>query len=305
MSNKFLKKILQYVINSAYRFDINTSLGLYNKMPDERFLKKKYYYKMGKKIDLNNPESFNEKLQWLKLNDRKKKYSIMVDKYAVKSYVSERIGEEYIIPTLGVWDRPEQITWDLLPNQFVLKVTHDSGGVIICKEKKSFNKKVAIEKISKSLKHNYYLENREWPYKNVPRKIIAEAYMEDNETKELRDYKFFCFGGIVKFFKIDFDRQVGHRANYYDIRGHLLPFGEVVCPPVIGKKLIMPINLQKMIELSQKLSEGHPFLRVDFYEVNGKVYFGELTFFPATGMGKFTPEEWDKKIGEWVMLPQK
>lgn len=271
-------------------------------IPDKLFLSLKYKKSFNKKLDLKNPLTFNEKLQWLKLYDRKKIYTTMVDKYKVKEYVSNIIGKEYIIPTIGIYNSWNEIDFNKLPNQFVIKCTHDSGGLSICKDKNVFNYHNARKKINQSLKRNYYYNGREWPYKNVKPRIIIEKYMEDEQTKELRDYKFFCFNGIVKCFKIDFNRQIDHHANYYDVNCNILDFGEADFPPNFQKKLTMPINLNKMIHFAEKLSEGVPFLRVDFYEMNGNIYFGELTFYPASGFGKFTNEAWDKKLGDFIDL---
>lgn len=278
--------------------------GFLKLLPDKLFLKLYYPVMMNEDLDLVNPKTFNQKLQWLKLYDRKPEYSIMVDKYAVKEYVSKRIGSEYVIPTLGVWEKFEDINFDALPNQFVLKCTHDSGGIVICRDKSKLDLVEARKKINDSLKNNYFYNGREWPYKNVKPRIIAEAYMEDKGTAALRDYKFFCFGGIAKCYKVDFDRFVEHHANYFDTEGKLLDFGEVICPPVFDKKIDMPVSLPKMIELAELLSKENPFLRVDFYDVNGKIYFGEMTFYPSSGYGKFIPEEWDLKLGEWIYISE-
>ena len=272
---------------------------------DEPYLKVQFRLLMGKNLNLNPPKTFSEKLQWLKLYDRRPEYITMVDKAAVKDYVTRIIGDEYIIPTLGVWDKPEEIDWEKLPSQFVLKCTHDSGGLVICRDKSKLDKLAAIKKLQKSLKRNYFKVWREWPYKEVPRRIIAEKYMEDEKLHELRDYKFFCFNGNVRMFKVDYDRFTEHHANYYTPTGELLPFGEAAFPPKKEKRLKLPANLEHMVEMAELLSNGIPFLRVDFYVVNNCIYFGELTFFPATGMGKWTEEEWDKKLGDWIILPEK
>ena len=227
----------------------------------------------------------------------------MVDKYEAKDYVTSKIGEEFIIPTIGVYDRFNEIDFQKLPNSFVIKCTHDSGGLVIVKDKQNIDLKEIERRIKKSLKTNYYYLGREWPYKNVKPRIIIEEYMIDKTNNELRDYKFFCFNGKVKFFKIDFNRFIDHRANYYDKNGNLLEFGEKVCPPDFSAKISLPNNLKEMIKLSEKLSKNTYFLRVDFYEVNNKIYFGELTFFPASGFGEFIPNSWDKKIGDMLELP--
>lgn len=298
------KRILKYIIHPS-KFLLKLDEKGIVRLPDKIHIKLQFYNNIGYKLNLKNPQTFNEKLQWLKLYDRKKEYIKMVDKYEVKEYVSKIIGEEYIIPTIGIYDNFDEINIDQLPNQFVMKCTHDSGSTIVCKDKIKFNIKAAREKINKSLMTNYYRNWREWQYKNIKPRIIIEKYMEDSVTKELRDYKFFCFNGKVKVFKIDFDRFINHKANYYNRNKKLLRFGEIICPPDFNKKLKMPHNIDKMIEFAEKLSKDIPFIRVDFYEMNKKIYFGELTFFPAAGIGKFKPEEWDYKLGKYLVLPKK
>lgn len=277
-------------------------------MLDNEYLEKKFYATMGYSLDLNNPQTFNEKLQWLKLYDRKPEYTVMVDKYLVKQYVAEKIGEEYIIPTLGVWDNAKDIDFDKLPNRFVLKCNHNSGtGMYICKDKSRLTPsdiKRIRKNLQKGLKQDYYLTGREWPYKDVPRKIIAEKFLEDKKTGELRDYKFFCFNGGVKCFKIDFDRFIDHRANYFDVDGNLLETGETVCPPDFARKIEMPKNLKAMLDMSEKLSKNIAFNRVDFYECDDKMYFGELTFYPNSGFGEFIKKTTDLEMGTWIELPK-
>ena len=271
-------------------------------LSDVSFLKIAYKLCFGEKLNLKNPKTFNEKLQWLKLYDRRPEYTIMVDKIAVKRYVTDRIGSEYVIPTLGVWKRPEDIEWDKLPNQFVLKWNHDSGSIVICKDKDNFDREKAIKKLRYGEKVNGFWYGREWPYKDVKPQILAEKYMED-ESGELKDYKFFCFNGHVRCFKVDFDRFTNHHANYFDINGNFLPFGETICPPDSSKVLALPNNISKMIQLAEALSESIPFVRVDFYSVNDNIYFGEITFYPAGGFGPFVPNEWDYTFGSWLKLP--
>lgn len=271
-------------------------------LPDKLFLMLLFRKNMGYWMDFNNPKSFSEKLQWLKLNNRKNIYTTLVDKYAVKKYVAKIIGDEYIIPTIGVWGSFDQIDFDTLPNQFVLKCTHDSGGLVICKDKSKFDRVYAKKIIEKSLKFNYYKLWREWPYKNVIPRIIAEQYLVDESGIELKDYKFFCFNGIVKCLKVDFGRFVEHHANYYDAEMNLLPFGEANFPPVYDHTISKPKNYEKMVELAEKLSKSIPFLRVDFYNINGKIYFGELTLYPTSGIGQFTSKDWDIKLGSYINL---
>lgn len=272
-------------------------------LPDSVYLKHLFIRQAGYPLNLNNPQTFNEKLQWLKLHDRNPIYTKLVDKYEAKKFVADIIGEEHIIPTLGVYDRFEDINFESLPNQFVLKCTHDSGGLAICKDKSSFNYIDAKRKIERSLKKNFYWEGREWPYKNVKPRIIAEKYMVDESGSELKDYKFFCFDGEPKYFKIDFNRFIDHHANYYSMNGALLPFDEVICPRDENADIRFPNNFKQMAELANKLAEGIPFVRVDLYNINGTVYFGELTFYPASGMGEYSPHEWDKRIGDMLKLP--
>ena len=269
---------------------------------DIKYLKKMYKYSFGKNLDLDNPRTYNEKLQWLKVYDRNPLYTKLVDKYEVKNYVKEKIGEDYIIPTLGVWNKFDEIDFNKLPNKFVLKCTHDSGGLVICTNKENLNIKSIRKKINHFLKRNYYKNTREWPYKNVRPRMIAEEYIKPENVDDLNDYKFFVFNGKVHFFKIDFDRFIKHGANYYDREKNILPFGEVICPPNYEKKINIPKNIDEMIKLAEKLASNIPFVRVDFYNVDGKIYFGEITFFPASGFGKFMPEEWDKKIGNLLEI---
>lgn len=270
---------------------------------DESYLKLKYWGMMGKKLDLTNPKTYNEKLQWLKLHDRREEYTTMVDKFLVKDYVSKKIGERYVIPLLGVWDNFEEINFDLLPNRFVLKCTHDSGGLIICKNKSLLNISEARKKINKSMKNNYFLEGREWPYKNVKPRIIAEVYMEDTTDKALRDYKFFAFDGEVKALFIATDREkdyVETKFDFFDRNFEHLDFRNG--HPNAAVQPRKPRNYEEMVHLAQILSKGIPQVRIDFYEVNGRVYFGEITFYHWSGMVPFEPDEWDYKFGEWIKI---
>lgn len=271
----------------------------------EKFLKWEYYYHFKRELNLDNPVNYTEKLQWLKLFDHNPEYTKMVDKYGVKEYVAQKIGSQYVIPSLGVWDSVEDIDFDGLPDQFVLKTTHDSGGIIVCKDKSKLNITDAKQKLGYFLKRNYYARNREWPYKNVKHRILAEAYMEDRQYHELRDYKFFTFGGEPKVLYIAQGRGNGNAtvADFFDMEFNHLPFTidheMATVPPE------KPVNFELMKELAAKLSQGTPQLRVDFYEVDGKVYFGEMTFFHCSGFESFHPAEWDRIFGDWVTLPEK
>lgn len=279
--------------------------GLFNRMSDEAYLKMRYWLSMGKKLNLANPQTFNEKLQWLKLYDRNPEYTRMVDKYEAKKYVADRIGEEYIIPTLGVWERFDEIDFDALPDQFVLKCTHDSGGLVICRDKKTLDKEKARKKIEASLKMNYFYSGREWPYKNVKPRIIAEQYMEDTATAELRDYKIFTFDGVAKALFIATERGSSTeetKFDFFDTEFRHLPFTNG--HPNAKVRPAKPETFDEMLRLAEKLSANIPHLRVDFYEVNGKAYFGELTFAHWSGMMPFEPAEWDETFGTWIKLPE-
>ena len=275
------------------------------KLSDEEYLCRVFKLKTGKRLNLKDPQTFNEKIQWLKLYDRKPEYTKMVDKYEAKNYVAERIGEQYIIPTLGVWESFDDIDFESLPEQFVLKCTHDSGGLVICRDKKTLDIEEARKKIEWSLKREYYWLWREWPYKNVKPRIIAEKYMEDSKTSELRDYKFFCFNGEVKILFVASERQ-GEGETKFDFfdmdYNHLPIINGHPNATILPQK---PVCFEEMKTLAAKLSKGIPHLRVDFYEVDGKVYFGELTFSHWGGLVAFEPEEWDKKLGDWIKLPKK
>lgn len=278
-------------------------LELSKKIPDRMFLKIRFKQRMGRKLDLKNPKTFNEKVQWLKLYDRKKFYSNLVDKFEVRKVVEERIGQEYLIRLVGgPWHSFDEIEFSQLPDSFVLKCTHDSGGLVICKDKNELNLQYAKDKIQKSLDTNYYWHSREWPYKNVEPRIIAEEYMEDGKTKELRDYKFYCFNGIPKLMMIVTNRGEGTtRADYYDMEFQHQEFTWGY--PMADIQPEKPVCFELMKNLAIKLSQGLPEIRVDFYEVDGHVYFGELTFFDGSGMQKIEPKEWDIKMGEWIVLP--
>lgn len=271
-------------------------------LPDKIYLKILYKILVGKKLDLRNPKTFNEKLQWLKLYDRKLEYIQMVDKYEAKNYVAKIIGKKYIIPTLGKWDKFEDIDFSKLPNQFVLKCTHDSGGLVICKDKSKFNINEAKRKINNSLKRNYFYSGREWPYKQVRPRIIAEEYIKEDGKEELTDYKLMSFNGKVRITFTCTNRysQKGMNITFFNNDWEKLPFKRKY--PSSNANINKPETFKTMIELAEKLSAGVPFLRVDFYEVNGKIYFGELTFYPGSGFEKFEPEEWDYNLGKWIKL---
>ena len=302
-----ISRVASVVFDQSERFKFLRRFGFYNHLSDEEFLKRAYKAFMGKELDLDNPITFNEKLQWLKLHDHNPAYTNMVDKYEAKGYITDKLGNDnYIIPTIGIWNSFDEIDFSKLPNQFVLKCTHDSGGLVIVRDKSNMDMKAARRKIEKSLVHNYYYNTREWPYKNIKPRIIAEPYIEDETYHELRDYKFFCFDGEVKALFVATERQaVGEdtKFDFFDenynhldiINGH--PNASV--PPE------KPVNFKKMKEISEILSKGIPQIRVDFYEANGKLLIGELTLCHWSGLIPFEPEEWDRIFGSWITLPKK
>jgi len=298
-------KVKQYMNDPEYRMKRRVSKGKYDDLSDEEFYKTFFKGVFGYELDLEHPVTYNEKLQWLKLYDRKDIYTTMVDKYAVKDYVAGIIGEEYIVPTLGVWDNADDIDFDALPDQFVMKTTHDSHSVIVCKDKSKLDFNAAREKMAAGLRRDYYKKYREWPYKNVPHRVIAEKYLEDRETGELRDYKFYTFNGVVKtlFIVTGRDDPEKTRLDFYDPEFRREDARYRYKNSENGMK--KPVNFEKMKELASVLSEGVPYLRVDFYEVDGKIYFGELTFYPGGGFVHFDPQSWDRQMGEWITLPEK
>lgn len=305
MVNNIIKKANKYISNQEYRLRVNSKLGLYNNMDDKKFIEKMFKATMDYPLNLENPKSFNEKLQWLKLYDRNPLYTKLVDKYEVREYISERIGEDYLIPLLGVWDDPEDIDFDSLPDKFVLKCNHNSGlGMCICTDKSKIDIKKVKNELKSGLAQNYYLNGREWPYKNVSRKIICEKYMTDETGKNLRDYKFYCFDGKPKIVGIYQDRNSDKETtgDFFDMNFEWvdLRFG---MPNALNKPQ-KPQKFQEMIKIAEILSEGMPEVRVDLYISNNKIYFGELTFFDGGGFDKIEPLEWDYKLGSWIKLPK-
>ena len=293
-TDKFYR-LLAYIVSRRCKF-----------LTDQQYIDLLFRSNMGYRLNWKNPKTYNEKLQWLKVFFHDPLWTKLVDKYEVKGYVAEKIGEKYIIPTLGVWDSFDEIDFEKLPNQFVLKCTHDSGGLVICKDKRRFDREVARKKISRSLKYNYYWRSREWPYKNVKPRIIAEEYMEDNKTLELRDYKFFTFAGKVKALFVASDRGkkgIEVKFDYFDENFNHLDIRQA--HPMANKEIEKPVNFELMKSLASELSKEFPEARCDFYEVNGKVYFGEITFFHHGGFVPFHPKLWDDFFGECIILPEK
>lgn len=281
-------------------------LFLYYIMPDKMYLKYQYKKVFGRKLDLKNPQTFNEKIQWLKLYDRNPAYHNMVDKYEAKKIVAQIIGEEYIIPTLGVWDKFDDIDFNLLPNQFVLKCTHDAASTVICKDKSSFDIEKAKRKITAAQKIDYYrYENRQWAYKGIKPRIIAEKFItdSDNDDKELTDYKFFCFNGNVHTVMVAKGRESGKPLFYFfDKKWNLLKYNISSLNLKDNLKIERPERLDLMFEIAEKISQSISFVRVDLYFSNKKIYFGEWTFYPDGGMDNNLLPEIDLLLGSLVTI---
>lgn len=272
---------------------------------DKKYLELIFKYRLGYPINWDTPTTYNEKLNWLKIHDHNPLYTQLVDKYQVKSFVEKKVGSKYLIPTIAVWNNPEDIDYTKLPDQFVLKTTHGGGneGVVICRDKNNFDINNASRKLKKAMRQDLYKDSREWPYKNVDRKIICEPYIEDKKVGELRDYKFFCFDGEVKALFVATERQNREEPffNFFDQNYNPLPIkqGHPVSPIFPPK----PDSFEEMKEVSAKLSKGFVHVRVDLYEANGNVLFGELTFYHFGAVTPFEPVDWDYKFGEWIKLP--
>lgn len=297
---------LDYIIKHPHCIAGVIATWLSPVLSDKVYLSILYYGIFGRLIKWNNPKTLNEKIQWLKLYNRNPLYSKLVDKYEVKSFVAQKIGGDHVIETLGVWDDVDQINFDTLPSQFVLKTTHDGGGkgIVVCKDKATLN----IEKAKQVLKESLYRDSsnvsREWVYRSVNRRIIAERYMEDKTTHDLPDYKFFVFNGKVKALFIATERGTGDvKFDFYDENFNHLDI--VQTHPMSGKAINKPKTFELMKRLAETLCHDMPFVRCDFYEVDGKVYFGEFTFFHHGGFVPFHPSEWDEKFGNWITLPNK
>lgn len=309
--------------------------GLLNNMDDETYLKIMWLIRIGYPIDFEHPRTFNEKLQWLKLHDHNPLYTIMADKYEAKQFVADRVGFEYVVPNYGVWDKFEDIDFDALPDAFVLKTTHDNAGVVVVEDRDNFNRKAAQKLLEKHLKKNHYFNTREWAYKNIKPRIIAEKLLKNSDKSELLDFKVSCFDGEPKFtyiqsrscidpnlmltnndgkpyFRfsdIELEFKLRRALNdieiitYYDNDFNIIPCSNSDGPSLYyaGSK---PVNFEKMLEISRVLSQNIPHVRVDFYEVDGKLYVGELTFYTSAGFATFEPDEYNYKFGDMITLPK-
>lgn len=307
VEGKVLKLNFKAYIRNPYRiFHRFNYCPLSHLLSDKAFIKLLFRARLGYKLDLNNPATFNEKLNWLKLYSRKSEYTTMVDKWEVNDFVSERIGSEYLVPTIGVWNSFEEIDFSQFPDQFVLKCTHDSGSTVICKNKDEFDYEKAKKKLTLALKKSQYYKGREWAYKNVQPRIMAEGLLIDNQSNDLPDYKFFCFNGKPEYILFCSERfsDTGLVLDFYNTEWVHMPFKRPPYYPHSKNTTQRPSNLDEMIILAKRLSNGIPFVRVDFYSVSGKIYFGELTLYPGNGFEPFEPFEWDKKFGDLLVLPK-
>lgn len=306
MYGKALKVIKRLLTDKNIRFGYMTKLGLLDHMSDLDYLTEKYKRVFSRVPNYVIPSTFNEKLQYLKLYDRKPEYTIMVDKYRVRDYIAEKIGAEYLIPLVGVWDSPDQIDFDALPNQFAMKCNHNSGlGMCICTDKAKLDVSKVKRELRRGLKQDYYLTGREWPYKDVPRKIIAEQFMK-SDAGGLTDYKIHCFNGEPKIVLVCKDRftETGLTEDFFSAQWEHLDIRRPKHPNA-SKPIPQPEELPQLLSLARVLSKDILFLRVDFYIIEHRIYFSELTFFPASGFEKFVPEKWDEILGDWLALPEK
>lgn len=296
-----MNKFIKYLKNPALVYPLATSRGLTNWVPDKVHLNLLYRVRIGARLNLECPTGFNEKLQWLKLHDRNPLYTRLVDKYAVKDWVADRIGARYVTETFACWDRAEDIDISSLPERFVLKTSHDCGGIAICRDRATFDLNAAKRKLARHLKRNYFWGGREWPYKNVKPCVFAEEYLEPNASGDLTDYKFMCFGGRTRCAFTCTGRAEGDlRVDFFDVGWKHLPFTRHY--PNADVPPERPRRLEDMVALAERLSEGIPFVRVDFYEQGDRVLFGEMTFYPGSGFEEFDPEEWDARLGSWLQI---
>lgn len=273
-------------------------------VPAKVFLSIRYRIVFGRWMDWKNPTTFNEKLQWLKIYYYGKLEANLVDKIKVKKYISSIVGEQYVLPTIGEWKSANDIPFDKLPDEYVLKCNHDSGSVYFSKKSSPLNPDKTRKELRKKLNTNYYWSGRETPYNYVVPKVFAEPLIKFTEEKELYDYKFFCFNGVPKVFRIDYNRFVEHHANYYDIDGHQISLGIKAFPP---SDVVLPIpnNLSDMVDVASRLAKGLPFSRIDLYNIDGTIICGEITLFPGAGFSVFNDDVWDERLGSWINLPEK
>ena len=304
--SKIMSKIRTFIENPQYFITSPASKGWLNWVPDSLYLKVLYRVIMGRKLNLKNPKEYNEKLQWLKLNDRKPEYSTMVDKYEVRGYIEDLLGDKYLIPCLGIYDSVDDIDIDALPDRFVLKCTHDSGSVEICKDKSSFDIEGARHRLAQAMKRNYYATYREWPYKYVKPRIIAEGYLE-GDGGDLKDYKVMCFNGEAKIVEVHENRFVEgkvHTQTFYDREWNIVPLTQVETVTV-DRPGERPRQLDEILRLSELIAKDMYHARIDWYIEGDKIYFGEITFFDGSGFESFSTPEMERMLGDMINLPEK
>lgn len=294
------------IINKIFK-ERETRLKVLNFLkfiPDKLILKIEYRMKIGKRLNLDTPITFNEKLQWLKLNDRNPLYTKMADKYEVREYIKQKIGEKYLVPLYGMWETVDEISFNTLPKEFVLKCTHDSGSLVLCQDKDKLDIIMVKKELKNRLKKNSFWYGREWVYKDIKPRVIAEKYLKDEKNPYLPVYKFFCFNGEPKIIQsIQNDKQENETIDYFDIEWNLLNIKQRF--PNSKEPFMKPSKLDEMLEIARKLSQNLIFLRVDLYLINENIFFSENTFYPDAGYSIFEPEEWDRKLGDWIDLKKK
>ena len=304
--SKIMSKIRTFIENPQYFITSPASKGWLNWVPDSLYLKVLYRVIMGRKLNLKNPKEYNEKLQWLKLNDRKPEYSTMVDKYEVRGYIGDLLGDKYLIPCLGIYDSVDDIDIDALPDRFVLKCTHDSGSVEICKDKSSFDIEGARHRLSQAMKRNYYATYREWPYKYVKPRIIAEGYLE-GDGGDLKDYKVMCFNGEAKIIEVHENRFVEgkvHTQTFYDREWNIVPLTQIETVTV-DRPGERPRQLDEILRLSELIAKNMYHARIDWYIEGDKIYFGEITFFDGSGFESFSTPEMERMLGDMIKITEK
>ena len=302
MTNRKIRSRLSKVLSNPFSIVKRVGKkGFLNWIPDALYLKIIYRAETGKRLDLKHPKTYNEKLQWIKLHDRKPEYPSYVDKYEVRRHIADRIGEDYLIPLIGLYESVEDIPWEELPNSFVLKCTHGSGSNIICPDKRDLDIENAKKKLRKWMNHSWYWFGREWPYKHIKPRIICEEYISDKDITP-DDYKVLCFNGKAKLIEVHIDRYGDHRQDYYDTEWGKTEIEQVGLPnsDMLIKK---PENLEKMLVLSENLSKSIAHVRIDWYVINERLYFGEITFFDGSGFTPFQREKDDLLLGSWINLP--
>lgn len=300
-----MNKYIQAIIDRNTRYAAMASRGFFDWMSDEVYLKLEYKHYFQKKLDLRNPKTFSEKLQWLKINDRNIKYVKFVDKYEAKKEVANILGRECIVPTYGVYEHFEDIDFDTIPKQFVMKCTHDSGGLFICRDKNELDKRDAKEKLEKCLHRDYSRSNREWPYHLVKPRILVEKYLEEMDNQGIRDYKFFVFNGVSKFVYVSegLENHETAKMSFLDLEGKPMPFHRSDYRE-FEKIPQLPNNFDLMIAMADKLAQhvSCPFVRIDLYSISGRIYFSEVTFSPCGGFMLLSPAEWDAKLGDMLKI---